>query len=241
MLTKYYEAPDARQPFVTALFDASARHYDRICDLMSFGSGRFYRRSILRQAGLRAGMSVLDVATGTGLVAHAARSIVGASGRVIGVDPSAGMLAQARRLPGIGFVGGAAEALPFSGGFDFVTMGYALRHVADLGVAFREYLRVLEPGGRLLVLEISEPRSRVVRRALQFQMQRALPLVMWSRDPSVALLTRYYWDTIAHCVPPETILRVLRETGFVEVTRRVRAGLLSEYFALKPAREARGA
>ena len=241
MLKKYYDAEDARQPFVTALFDAGARHYDRLCDLMSFGSGRFYRGWVLRQAGLAPGMRVLDVATGTGLVATAARAIVGASGRVVGIDPSAGMLEQARRIPGIGFVRGRAEALPFAAGFDLVTMGYALRHVADLGVTFREYFRVLEPGGRLLVLEISQPRSRVVRRALQFQMQRVLPLIMRSRDPSVSLLTRYYWDTIAECVPPETILAGLREAGFIDVTRRVRGGLLSEYFATKPAPGARAA
>jgi demethylmenaquinone methyltransferase/2-methoxy-6-polyprenyl-1,4-benzoquinol methylase len=233
VLRKYYDAEEARQPFITALFDAGARHYDRVSDLIAFGSGRSYRHWTLRRAGLGAGMSVLDVATGTGQVARAARTIVGERGRVIGVDPSAGMLAEARRTPGARYVRGQAEALPFAGGFDFVTMGYALRHVADLGVTFREFMRVLKPGGRVVVLEISLPRSAILRAALRLHMQHVLPLVM-GRDPSAALLTRYYWDTIAECVPPETILAVLRDTGFVDVGRHVIGGTVSEYLATKP-------
>jgi demethylmenaquinone methyltransferase / 2-methoxy-6-polyprenyl-1,4-benzoquinol methylase len=148
VLKKYYGQESDRRSFVSALFDKGARHYDWINALGSMGSGRFYRRWILAKYGLRAGMKLLDVATGTGLVAQAATSIVRESGAVIGLDPSIGMLQQARKTLAIPLVQGTVEELPFAADhFDFLSMGYALRHVADLGVAFRQCLRVLKPGG----------------------------------------------------------------------------------------------
>jgi demethylmenaquinone methyltransferase/2-methoxy-6-polyprenyl-1,4-benzoquinol methylase len=237
VLGKYYSGEGDRQPFVTSLFDGAARHYDRVCDLGSLGSSRFYRGWVLRQSGLRPGMTLLDVATGTGLVARAAVRVVKDPKAVIGLDPSAGMLAEARRTLDVPLAQGQAEALPFGENrFDVVTMAYALRHVADLEVTFGEFLRVLRPGGRLLLLEISRPRAAVVRWALRVHLQHVLPLVvrLSSRGARVGVLMQYYWDTIAHCVPPETILDVLSGSGFVDVRRGLRFGLLSEYRATKP-------
>jgi Methylase involved in ubiquinone/menaquinone biosynthesis len=162
VLKKYYERESDRRPFVSALFDNGAAHYDWICGLGSMGSGRFYRRWILMKYGLRAGMKLLDVATGTGLVAWAATRILGEPGAVVGLDPSIGMLRQAQKSLAIPLVQGIVEELPFATDhFDFLSMGYALRHVADLGVAFRQCLRVLKPGGRIMILEITPPRSAV--------------------------------------------------------------------------------
>src|SRR5437867_1721338 len=124
--------------------------------MLDLGSGRSYRRWALKRAGLRPGMRLLDVATGTGLVALGAAGIIGEPGRVIGVDPSRGMLREAREALSGPLVQGRAEALPFRDDlFDMLSMGFALRHVADLGSASREYWRVLKPGGRLIVLEVS--------------------------------------------------------------------------------------
>src|SRR5262245_32411470 len=164
VLTKYYERESDRRPFVSALFDNGAKHYDWINSLGSMGSGRFYRRWILTKTGLRPGMTLLDVATGTGLVAQAAAGILRESGAVVGLDPSIGMLRQAQKTLAIPLVQGRVEELPFATGrFDFLSMGYALRHMADLGVAFRQCLRVLKPGGRILILELTPPRSAVGR------------------------------------------------------------------------------
>lgn len=238
VLPAYYRSERERRPFVTSLFDGTARYYDLVCGLGSLGSGQLYRRWVLRRAGLRPGMRLLDVGTGTGLVARAAAQILGDSRAVVGLDPSAGMLQQARlRLPGP-LVQGLAEALPFAGDrFDALSMGYALRHVADLGVAFTEFRRVLRPGGRLLILEITPPRSRLGRRLLEGYLGRLLPRAtrLGTGSARAEMLVRYYWDTIAECVPPETILETLSGSGFVEVERRVYGGLLSEYFARKPA------
>jgi demethylmenaquinone methyltransferase/2-methoxy-6-polyprenyl-1,4-benzoquinol methylase len=236
VLDRYYPDAAARQTFVTALFDGGARHYDRVCRFMSLGSGQWYRKQALVRAGLRPGMTMLDVATGTGLVARSALQIV-SDGAVVGIDPSAGMLREARSAIGAALVQGRAESLPFaSDRFDVLAIGYALRHVGDLDVAFAECRRVLRPGGSLLVLEISRPPSPASRALLRFYFRPALPGVMrlYTRSEHARLLTRYYWDTIEACVPPATILDVMRRTGFGDVGRVVWGGFLSEYRGIKP-------
>jgi demethylmenaquinone methyltransferase / 2-methoxy-6-polyprenyl-1,4-benzoquinol methylase len=237
VLQQYYGSDGEREGFVSALFDGAAEHYERVGRVLSLGSEHRYRRQALERAGLRLGMTLLDVATGTGLQARAALSILRDPRAVIGLEPSAGMLRQARRLPAGPLVQGRAEALPFRDNlFDMLTMGFALRHVTTLESTFQEYLRVLKPGGRVLLLEVSRPRSAMGRWLIRLHFQRVLPLVMrisTGSEPAEVLM-KYYWDTIDRCVPPGTIVDVLSRTGFVDVERRLLFGFLSEYVAAKP-------
>ena len=237
VLDKYYPSDADRQSFVGTLFDGAARHYNRIGTMLDLGSGPWYRRWALRRAGLRPGMRLLDVATGTGLVARGAVRTLGEPGRVVGVDPSRGMLREARKALASPLVQGRAEALPFRDDlFDMLSMGFALRHVPDLEAAFREYRRVLKPGGRVVLLEVSRPRSPVSRWLIRVHLQHILPLMarISTRSEPAQVLMKYYWDTIDRCVPPETILEVLRRGGFVDVNRGTLFGFLSEYSASKP-------
>jgi demethylmenaquinone methyltransferase/2-methoxy-6-polyprenyl-1,4-benzoquinol methylase len=237
VLNKYYASAADRQSFVAALFDGVARHYDHIGKMLDLGSGPWYRRWTLRRAGLRPEMRVLDVATGTGLMGRGAARIVGERGQVVGLDPSAGMLREARKAVFGPLVQGRGEALPFCDGrFDMLSMGFALRHVADLDVTFAEYWRVLKPGGRLLLLEVSRPRLSVIRWLIRVHFQHTLPLMarISTRSEPAQLLMRYFWDTIDQCVPPEAILAALRRAGFVDVVRRGLFGFLYEYVAAKP-------
>ncbi len=217
MLPDYYPDLTQRPAFVRGLFDRTARHYDHINRLLSFGSGGWYRRQALLRAGLRPGMVVLDVAIGTGLVARQALAITGDSQAVIGLDISAGMLAELRRSLGIPLIQGLMEQLPVASACcDLVSMGYALRHITDLNATFREFHRVLRPGGALLILEISRPAHPVKRALLKCYLGRLVPLLGWltTGQRDLQTLMHYYWDTIEHCVPPETILQAIRDAGF---------------------------
>ncbi|SDC94386.1 class I SAM-dependent methyltransferase [Belnapia rosea] len=237
-LTEYYKSAEDRDGFVRTLFDQAAGSYDRINTAFSLGSGAWYRRRALLQAGLRPGQRMLDVAIGTGLVAREGMRILGRPGAVTGLDLSEGMLAEARRSLAIPLIRGRAEALPVAdASFDFLSMGYALRHVPDLGAAFAEYRRVLRPGGRLLLLEIGRPEGSLAYRAARFYLGRVVPVLSrwFGGGARAGLMMQYYWDTIDACVPPATILEALTAAGFTEASCDTQLGLFRAYRAERPA------
>jgi demethylmenaquinone methyltransferase/2-methoxy-6-polyprenyl-1,4-benzoquinol methylase len=236
-LAAYYGSADRRRGFVRDIFNHTAPDYDRVERLLAFGSGAWYRRRALARAGLKPGMQVLDVAMGTGLVAREAIALTGSAERVLGLDPSIGMVREARRSLPLNVVLGRGELLPLrDDSFDFLSMGYALRHVSDLDAAFREYLRVLKPGATVCLLEITRPRSRLALLGLRVYMKGLVPLLtrLVARHRDTARLMEYYWDTIEACVPPETILTALQAAGFEQVRRKVELGIFSAYIGVKP-------
>lgn len=234
-LTEFYDEPSRRESFVREIFDDTAPWYDRATQFMSFGSGSLYRRKALVRAGLNPGMRVLDVATGTGVVARAAAEVTNDPKSIVGLDPSIGMLAAGRRKAAFKIVQAKSEALPFAAeSFDLITIGFAMRHFADLRFVFSECARVLRPGGRLLILEITTPRSRIARSLLGAYLGGFVPaaLGVMSRSVKTARLMRYYWVTTRECVRPEVILDALRGAGFDDVKRHVELQIFSEYSGL---------
>jgi demethylmenaquinone methyltransferase/2-methoxy-6-polyprenyl-1,4-benzoquinol methylase len=236
-LPAYYADEVEHVQFLRRIFDDTATDYDCIERVLALGSGPWYRRSALQRAGLAEGARVLDVGIGTGLVAREALTLIGPNGRLVGVDPSPGMMREVR-LPEVELIAGRAEALPrHDASCDFLSMGYALRHISDVRAAFSEFHRVLRPGGRLLVLEITRPEGRVATALLRTYMRTLVPIVarVVARKRDTAELWRYYWDTIEACMAPAAVLAALRAAGFQEVRRHLELGIFSEYTAAKPA------
>ena len=236
-LAGYYGEAARRQGFVRQLFDDSAAQYDRINRILSLGSGAWYRRQALRGAGLRQGDRVLDVATGTGLVAREAARLTGDPALVLGLDPSPGMLAEARRSLASPMLQGRAEQLPLAdASIDFLSMGYGLRHIADLPTVFAEFRRVLRPGGRLLLLEFGRPRGRLAQAATRAYLGRVVPALCRLATPRdhAGILMRYTWDTIDSLLPAEAILGHLAAAGFAAPHCETRLGLFRAYQARRP-------
>jgi len=237
LLKDYYNAEEQRQGIINSLFDRIAPDYDWICQVLSFGSGKWHRMKTLRRLGLCQGMKVLDVACGPGTVGRCAVNMVGPSGCVVGLDPSIGMLQEAKKNSLLHVTRGLAENLPFQESvFDFVTMGYALRHVSDLPHTFQEYFRVLKPGGSLLILEISRPHSAFQFHLAKFFLKMVVPRIaqMKTRNQESLQIMRYFWDTIEHCVSPEQIISAIKKAGFVQSNvSEIAGGFIRDYTASK--------
>ena len=219
------------------LLDRSAEHYDTV-EAMFLDCGLLYRRMSMRAAGMKKGMKVLDVATGTGALARGAKRNVGETGRVFGVAPNRGMLTETKKSHSLPLTRGVAQQLPFeSNSFDFVTMGIALRHVLDLAAAFSEYLRVLKPGGRLWILDSHVAKSKFGHWMTKQVWGRIVPgmTFMFTRSKDAKLLMDYYWDTVEQCVEPPVIVEALKRAGFDRARSRVMLpGGLCEYKGSKP-------
>ena len=235
-LTAYYGDENERAGFLRGIFDSTAADYDRVDRMLAFGTGPGYRGKALERAGLQRGMQVLDVGFGTGLLAAQAIRIVGDPALVTGVDPSPGMMQASPLLEKVRLLQGKAEKLPVpDASVDFVSMGYALRHVGDVEAAFSEFHRVLRPGGRVCILEITKPESALGTALLKGYMRGWVPTLAWlSRAKAhTPRMWRYYWDSIEACAPPAQILATLQGCGFAGARRHVELGIFSEYQAIR--------
>jgi demethylmenaquinone methyltransferase / 2-methoxy-6-polyprenyl-1,4-benzoquinol methylase len=184
-------APSARKQHALDLFVGLPRHYDLVAALFSFGQDPRWRRAMVGALDPRPPERILDVATGTGMVAEALVRRGGCS--VVGLDQSQQMLARAARRIGaapllkehVSLVRGEAERLPFADGeFDALTFTYLLRYVDEPAATLRELARVVKPGGRIASLEFGVPPRPLARRLWRFYTRVGLPLLgrLVSRD-----------------------------------------------------------
>lgn len=221
----YREIPtDAKSDMVAEVFRSVAPKYDLMNDVMSFGLHRIWKHFTIRQANLRPGQKVLDVASGTGDLAKAYSKLVGKSGKVVMTDINESMLAVGRnRLADAGIIGNIecvqadAENLPFADNeFDCVSIAFGLRNVTNKDNALKSMYRVLKPGGKLLVLEFSRPQTPALEKIYDFYSFRIIPkmgeLVANDRDSY-----QYLVESIRMHPDQETLKNMMREAGFDDV------------------------
>ncbi len=218
-----YETIDEREKArrVRGVFDSVASRYDLMNDLMSAGLHRAWKAYTVLVADVRPGMSVLDIAGGTGDLALAFAPRVGPSGTVVHTDINAAMLEQGRnRLLDAGVVLPTAvcdaEALPFADAlFDRVTVAFGLRNMTRKENALAEMNRVLKPGGKLLVLEFSTV-ARPLSKAYDWYSFEVLPrLGRWIAGDEASY--RYLAESIRMHPDQEALKTLMRQGGFGHV------------------------
>jgi demethylmenaquinone methyltransferase/2-methoxy-6-polyprenyl-1,4-benzoquinol methylase len=206
---------------VAEVFHSVADRYDLMNDLMSGGLHRVWKHFTVRQAGLRPGMKVLDIAGGTGDLAAAFLREVGDTGEVWLTDINGSMLARGRdRLLDKGLLPAVAqcdaEHLPFpSNHFDRVSVAFGLRNMTRKDVALREMLRVLKPGGRLLVLEFSKVIKPLASAYDAYSFGLLPRLGRWIAQDEASY--RYLAESIRMHPDQETLKTMMESAGFGRV------------------------
>ncbi len=218
-----YEEVDveAKAGKVAGVFHSVAARYDLMNDLMSGGIHRIWKRFTIELSGVRKGHAVLDIAGGTGDLAARFSRLVGDEGRVVLADINESMLNVGRdklidtgHLGNIEFVQADAQYLPFPDDtFDCITIAFGLRNVTDKNLALRAMLRVLKPGGRLLVLEFSKPESELLGKAYDGYSFKVLPL-MGQLVAGDSDSYRYLAESIRMHPDQETLKDMMEDAGF---------------------------
>jgi demethylmenaquinone methyltransferase/2-methoxy-6-polyprenyl-1,4-benzoquinol methylase len=198
---------------VRTMFDGIARRYDLVNRIMTFGLDVRWRRRATRTLGLPAKSIVLDLACGTG---DFCRELARGSMRGVGFDFSYGMLAAARTSAPL--VQADILSLPVRDAqADGITCGFALRNVVDLQALFAEMARALRSGGRIALLEVAEPRSRMLRWGHALYFNKIVPFVGGVLSDRGAY--SYLPASVAYLPPPDDLLDMVHAAGFPDARR----------------------
>ena len=218
---------------VSAMFDGVARRYDLLNDLLSLGRTKAWRKVATAIIAPKPGMRILDIAAGTG---SSSRPLADAGAEVISLDFSKGMLdAGRKRHPDLTFVQGDALALTFKENeFDVTTISFGLRNTSDTNKALQESLRVLKSGGRMVVVEFSQPTNRIFRTIYLRYLMRALPTVARkvSSNPDAYV---YLAESILAWPNQNGLADLMRAAGFGSVQwKNLTFGIVAIHTGVKP-------
>ena len=218
---------------VSAMFDGVARRYDLLNDLLSLGRTKAWRKVATSIIAPKPGMRILDIAAGTG---SSSRPLADAGAEVIPLDFSKGLLEAGRkRHPDLAFTQGDALALSFKKNeFDVTTISFGLRNTSDTSKALKESFRVLKPGGRMVVVEFSQPTNRIFRTIYLRYLMRALPTVAKkvSSNPDAYV---YLAESILAWPNQSGLAELMKAAGFGNVQwKNLTFGIVAILTGVKP-------
>ena len=206
---------DEKARAVRDMFDAIAPRYDLVNRIMTFRMYVGWRRRAVASLALRRGSVVADLACGTGDLCD---ELASAGLAPIGIDVSFGMLANARTAAPL--LQGDALRLPVrSGRLDGVTCGFALRNLVSLEPFLAELASTVRPGGRIALLEVATPPNRLLRAGHAVYFGKVVPMIGGLLSDAGAY--RYLPRSVAYLPPPERMVEMIAEAGFVDVERRL--------------------
>lgn len=223
-IVPYQESEKTKKEQVATMFDQIAFRYDFLNRLLSGGIDVYWRKKALKQLKSLQPALMLDVATGTGDVAIMANKYLRPK-KIIGIDISAGMLELGKKKVAklllnneIEFQLGDSEAIKFDDNtFDAITVAFGVRNFEDLELGLREMLRVLKPGGKLVVLEFSRPKQTAFKGLYNFYMKAVAPQAgRWLSKNKEAY--QYLHSSVKAFPEGETFLHILQKVGFIETS-----------------------
>ena len=239
-----YETVDAKEKAgrVAGVFHSVADNYDLMNDLMSAGIHRLWKHMTIEMSGVRKGHKVLDIAGGTGDLAAKFSKIVGSEGSVVLADINESMLKVGRdRLidrgitENVTFSQADAQYLPFPDNtFNVITIAFGLRNVTDKDMALRSMLRVLKPGGKLLILEFSKPTSSLLSKIYDTCSFNVLPRLgkVFANDSDSY---KYLAESIRMHPDQSTLLHMLDSAGFENTDfHNMTGGVVALHRGIKP-------
>ena len=212
---------------IQEMFDNIAPTYDRLNHVLSLDIDKLWRRRALKEIVDGSAQRILDVACGTGDSTLAIAKAAGKGSLVVGVDISAGMMARVEAKAEkagvkdrIRLQEADGESLPFAGGsFDCVTCAFGIRNFEHKERGLEEFLRVLKPGGKVVILELSVPQKRGVRWIYDLYFSRLLPRIGGAVSGDKAAY-KYLPASVHNFPSPEAFCRMMEQAGFTGVRCR---------------------
>ena len=219
---------------VASMFDAVARRYDLVNDLLSLGRTKAWRKKVVKIIKPAPGMKILDIAAGPG---SSSEPLYKAGAEVTALDFSEGMLAQGRKArPYLKFVKGDAMKLPFGNNeFDVTTISFGLRNTKDYEVALREALRVTKVGGRMVIVEFSTPTFPPFRKLYMNYLMRTLPKIA-RKTSSNPVAYEYLAESIRAWPNQEQLAAKMSANGWSNPTwKNLTGGVVAVHTGIKGA------
>ena len=232
--------------YMQRLFSGAPREYDSLLSRLTLRNDHAWRKAVLDAAELNVDARVLDVATGTGLMAFAFASKLSESGLVVGIDLCEPMLREGsanvkeKGESRMTFVAGRGEALPFPDGiFDCATITLAMRNVTDPKLVLQEMTRVVKDGGRVICMDFCRPQMPIFRSVYSFHIFHVLPFVGRLVSEEWREILEYLAGSIKRSMNPSRIAGLMEETGLSQVrVDTFTMGIVSLVRGVKPGRVA---